>query len=51
MLFWLAYLDRARVDMSDVLGGGLLYAYFYSSVRSRVTAAVEDGWLAGMAGR
>ena len=51
MLFWLAYLYRARVDMSDVLGGGLLYAYFYSSVRSRVTAAVEDGWLAGMAGR
>jgi len=30
MVFWLAYLDRARVDMSDVLRGGLLYAYFYS---------------------
>jgi hypothetical protein len=48
MLFWLAYLDRARVDMSHVLGGGLLYAYFYSSVKS---ATVEEAWLAGVTGR
>jgi hypothetical protein len=48
MLFWLAYLDRAQVDMSHVLGGGLLYAYFYSSVKS---ATVEEGWLAGVTGR
>lgn len=39
------------MDMSHVWGGGLLYAYFYSSVKSGATATVEDWWLAVAAGR